>query len=80
MTRRKNKLRQWFNQKPRPMTKTRFAEQVGCTPSYVSQLMRDTPPWPGRDIARRIAIATDGFVTPNDLAGLPEAAPGDLAR
>jgi hypothetical protein len=53
------------------MTKQRFAELIGCTAAYVSMLLADNAPWPGRDIARRIAIVTEGEVTPNDLAGYP---------
>ena len=74
--RRKNKLRIWFQQKPQPMTKQAFAEAVGCTPSYVSQLCRDSPPWPGRALARRIGEVTGGAVRPDDLAGY-DGAPGD---
>ncbi|RWP05082.1 hypothetical protein [Mesorhizobium sp.] len=59
------------------MTKTAFAELVGVSPSYVSQLTRDSPPWPGRELAVRIGVITNGYVTPNDLAGYP---PRDEAR
>ena len=79
--RRANKLRVWFEQEPPPMPKMTFAELIGVTPSYVSQLLRDFPPWPGRDIARRIGEVTGGFVRPDDLAGFdlePEtSSPGD---
>ena len=53
------------------MTKARFAALLGVTTSYVSQLTSDAPPWPGRDLAQRIGIVTEGAVTPNDLAGYP---------
>lgn len=66
-----NRLREWLQRKPRPMTKQRFAELIGCTAAYVSMLLADNAPWPGREIARRIAIVTEGEVTPNDLAGYP---------
>lgn len=64
-----NKLQQWFALKL--MTKQDFAEAIGVTPAYVSQLTRDwpPPPWPGREIARLIGEVTKGRVTPNDLAG-----------
>lgn len=83
MSRRKNRLRQWFALRPRPMTKLEFARQLGVTSSYVSQLTKDSPPWPSRELQRQIGIITNGFVTPNDLAGYqpeePETAtsPGD---
>ncbi|MER9336028.1 helix-turn-helix transcriptional regulator [Mesorhizobium sp. M0293] len=66
-----NRLREWLQRKPRPMTKQRFADLIGCTAAYVSMLLADNAPWPGREIARRIAIVTEGEVTPNDLAGYP---------
>jgi hypothetical protein len=66
-----NVLRAWFDQKPPPMKKVRFAQLLGVTTAYVSQLVGDTPPWPGRDLAQRIGIITEGAVTPNDLAGYP---------
>lgn len=64
-----NKLAQWLNADPKPMAKTDFAERIGVSPGYVSQLCSDSPPWPGRTIAKRIGEVTDGAVTPNDLAG-----------
>ena len=64
-----NKLAQWLNSHPKPMAKSDFAEKIGVTPGYVSQLCSDTPPWPGRDIAKKIGVVTGGAVTPNDLAG-----------
>lgn len=68
---RPNALRDWFAQRPKPMPMIRFAALIGVTPSYVSQLTSDTPPWPGREIALRIGIVTEGAVTPNELAGYP---------
>jgi DNA-binding transcriptional regulator YdaS (Cro superfamily) len=70
MSRRRSRtLRKWFSQRPSPMTKLAFAKAIGVSPSYVSQLTSDDPPWPGRDLARRIGVVTKGQVTPNDLAG-----------
>lgn len=69
-----NKLAQWLNAEPKPMAKTDFAEKIGVTPGYVSQLCSDNPPWPGRVIAKRIGEVTNGAVTPNDLAGYRETA------
>jgi hypothetical protein len=66
---RPNRLRQWFAKKPQPMTLKAFAEAIGVTPSYVSQLTSDNPPWPRRHVARAIGIVTRGYVTPNMLAG-----------
>lgn len=64
-----NKLAQWLNADPKPISKAAFAEAIGVTPGYISQLCSDNPPWPGRDIAKRIGEVTNGAVTPNDLAG-----------
>lgn len=69
-----NRLAEWLNADPKPMSKTAFASLIGVTPGYVSQLCSDSPPWPGREVARRIAEVTDGAVTPNQLAGYQEAA------
>lgn len=69
-----NKLAEWLNADPKPMTKSAFAEMIGVTPGYVTQLCSDAPPWPGREIARKIADVSAGAVTPNDLAGYAEAA------
>lgn len=66
-----NALRDWLEQKPRPMTKLRFAELIGCSSAYVSMLLADNAPYPSREIARRIGVVTEGEVTPNDLAGYP---------
>lgn len=66
-----NALRDWLQQEPRPMTKARFADLLGVTAPYVSMLLADNAPWPNREVARRIAIITEGVVTPNDLAGYP---------
>jgi hypothetical protein len=64
-----NPLRKWFARKPQPMTVTEFAQKIGVTPSYISQLCSDDPPWPQRHVQIRIAVATAGAVTPNLLAG-----------
>lgn len=66
---RPNALRDWLEQKPKPMSKTKFAALLGVTPSFVSQLTTDEPPWPSRELALRIALVTQGAVTPNDLVG-----------
>lgn len=69
-----NKLAEWLNADPKPMTKTAFASAIDVTPGYVSQLCSDDPPWPGRAVARKIGEVTNGAVTPNELAGFAEAA------
>lgn len=66
-----NKLAAWLEADPKPMTKSAFASEIGVTPGYVSQLCGESPPWPGREVAKRIAEVTAGAVTPNDLAGYP---------
>lgn len=66
-----NPLREWLERRPKPMTKSRFAAEIGCSCSYVSQLICDLAPWPNREIARRIGVVTKGVVTPNVLAGYP---------
>lgn len=75
----RNALRAWLKRKPKRMSIVDFAKMVGVTPGYVSQLISKEPPWPSRDVARRIALVTGGEVTPNDLAGWypPGEEPGD---
>lgn len=69
-----NKLRDWFSRDPKPMSKVAFAKAIGTSAPYVSLLTGDNPPWPGREIARRIGEVTGGAVRPDDLAGY---SPGD---
>lgn len=64
---RQNKLREWFDRNP-TTKKVDFAQEIGVTPSYVSQLCTDSPPLVGLDIAVKIGAATNGEVTPDDLA------------
>lgn len=66
-----NKLRDWLEHRPRPMSKIDFAEQIGVSPAYVSQLISDLMPWPRREVTVAIGVVTKGAVTPNDLAGYP---------
>jgi 3,4-dihydroxy 2-butanone 4-phosphate synthase/GTP cyclohydrolase II len=51
------------------MKKIEFADKLGVTPSYVTQLCRVDYPWVSRDKALLIAEITKGEVTPNDLCG-----------
>lgn len=76
MSRRRNKLRDWFARQKPAVTKAQFAAEIGVTTSYVYQLMKDDPPWPKKEIVLRIAIFTDGYVSPNDMAGWPPSTPG----
>lgn len=66
---RPNKLRDWFAH--RQKSKSDFAREVGCEPPYISMLLSDEAPWPSRELQVKIAMATRGEVTPNDLAGWP---------
>lgn len=72
MKKRFDRLCEYFD--THPVTKLAFSREIGVTPSYVSQLTSDDPPWPGRELSRRIAEVTNGFVTPNDLAGYQPSA------
>lgn len=57
-------------------TKTKrvdFAARVGLSPASITQLCNDEAPWISRDVATRIAAATDGAVTPNDFLGLAQS-------
>lgn len=68
-----NKLAAWLNAYPKPMKKIDFAEKLGVTPSYVTQLCKLDYPWVSREKALLIAEITNGAVTPNDLSGYSEA-------
>ena len=62
-------LKAWFELNPRPMSRYRFAREIGVTASYFTRLCKPRPPWPSRELAKRIGEVTEGWVTPNDLAG-----------
>jgi DNA-binding transcriptional regulator YdaS (Cro superfamily) len=51
------------------MSKAEFARRVGITKPYLSMLLADDPPWPGRDICLAIARVSRGKIDPNKLAG-----------
>lgn len=46
--------------------RTDFADLIGVSQSYITQLCQDRI-WPGRDIIGRIAAETNGAVTANDF-------------
>lgn len=54
--------------------RTDFAEMIGVSQSYVTQLCQGQI-WPGRDIASKIIEATNGDVTPNDFIRETGSAP-----
>lgn len=51
-------------------SRSAFARRVGLSAATVTALCNDPAAWVGRDTAERIAEATGGAVTPNDLLGL----------
>lgn len=51
-------------------TRSAFARRVGLSAAAVTALCNDPGVWVSRETAERIAAATDGQVTPNDLLGL----------
>jgi len=64
-----NPIRDYLEADPPPMTKGEFARRVGITQPYLSMLLADNPPWPGRDICLAIAVVSEGRIDPNALAG-----------
>lgn len=64
-----NPIREYLEADPAPMTKAEFARRVGITKPYLSMLLADDPPWPGRDICLAIARVSRGKIDPNKLAG-----------
>ena len=63
---RRNPLRDWFDQFPRPMLQKDFAQLAGISQSFLTSLLSDTPPWPARRVMREITKLTKGKVTAND--------------
>lgn len=70
------KLAQWL--KEQGVTQTEFAERIGVTSGYVSQLCADMV-WPGRKVATEIARATRDAVTANDFARVETPSPSPEA-
>ncbi|WP_407048159.1 3,4-dihydroxy-2-butanone-4-phosphate synthase [Methyloraptor flagellatus] len=62
------RLDQWLSQHNE--TRSAFARRVGLSPAAVTALCNDDRAWVGRETAEKIARATGGEVTPNDLIGL----------
>ncbi|MHC5654496.1 3,4-dihydroxy-2-butanone-4-phosphate synthase [Stappia sp.] len=62
------RLDEWLQQKKE--TRSAFARRAGMSPAAVTALCNDPGVWVSRDSAERIAAATGGAVTPNDLLGL----------
>ncbi len=61
-------------------TRSAFAKRAGLSPAAVTALCNDPGVWVSRDSAERIAAATGGAVTPNDLLGLKGPAKLDLSQ
>jgi 3,4-dihydroxy 2-butanone 4-phosphate synthase/GTP cyclohydrolase II len=61
-------------------TRSAFARRAGLSPAAVTALCNDPGVWVSRDSAERIAAATGGAVTPNDLLGLKGPAKLDLSQ
>ncbi|WP_305984254.1 3,4-dihydroxy-2-butanone-4-phosphate synthase [Roseibium sp. MMSF_3544] len=62
------RLDQWLLQTGE--SRSAFARRADLSPASVTALCNDPNVWVSRDMARKIAIATDGAVTPNDFLGL----------
>lgn len=61
-------------------TRSAFARRAGLSPAAVTALCNDPGVWVSRDSAERIAAATGGAVTPNDLLGLKGPYKLDLSQ
>ncbi|WP_150496735.1 3,4-dihydroxy-2-butanone-4-phosphate synthase [Roseibium aquae] len=62
------KLDHWLLQNGE--TRSAFARRANLSPASVTALCNDPNAWVSRDMARKIAAATNGAVTPNDFLGL----------
>ncbi|WP_306027177.1 3,4-dihydroxy-2-butanone-4-phosphate synthase [Stappia sp. MMSF_3263] len=61
-------------------TRSAFARRAGLSPAAVTALCNDPGVWVSRDSAERIAAATGGAVTPNDLLGLKGSKELDMSQ
>ncbi|MEP1931639.1 MAG: 3,4-dihydroxy-2-butanone-4-phosphate synthase [Roseibium sp.] len=62
------RLDHWLSQTGE--NRSAFARRANLSPASVTALCNDPNAWISRDMARKIAIATNGDVTPNDFLGL----------
>lgn len=61
-------------------TRSAFARRAGLSPAAVTALCNDPGVWVSRESAERIAAATGGAVTPNDLLGLKGSSNVDMSQ
>lgn len=61
-------LKDYFTQNPE-LDDAAFARLVGCDRSTIYRI-RENGQTPSRKLMKRIALATDGLVQPNDFYGL----------
>ncbi|WP_249693392.1 3,4-dihydroxy-2-butanone-4-phosphate synthase [Stappia sp. WLB 29] len=61
-------------------TRSAFARRAGLSPAAVTALCNDPGVWVSRESAERIAAATGGEVTPNDLLGLKGSTNVDMSQ
>ncbi len=54
-------------------SRSAFARRTGLSPAAITALCNDPQVWVSRETAEKIAAATGGVVTPNDLLGLAAA-------
>jgi 3,4-dihydroxy 2-butanone 4-phosphate synthase/GTP cyclohydrolase II len=62
------KLEDWLAREA--VSRSAFARSLGIAPATVTALCNDPSAWISREMAEKIARATGGEVTPNDLLGL----------
>lgn len=60
------------------LTRSGFARSIGIAPATVTALCNDPSAWISRDMAEKIALATHGEVTPNDMLGLDRSGAGTV--
>jgi 3,4-dihydroxy 2-butanone 4-phosphate synthase / GTP cyclohydrolase II len=71
------KLADWLEM--HAIARSQFARRIGLSPASVTALCNDPNVWISRETAEKIAIATEGAVTPNDFLTLEERAPSMAA-
>ncbi len=72
------RLDQWLVQNQE--NRSAFARRTGLSPAAVTALCNDPRVWVSRETAEKIAAATGGGVTPNDLLGLAKPKETDMSQ
>ena len=65
-----NPLRTWFDQTRTP--REEFLQKTGISQSYLTLLLNPAPPWPSREVMRRMIAAVGGAFAADDWLALDD--------